>query len=185
MKVLTKILKRWIPLAVTLTLICGIVYITVQQDYRLSANDPQTQMVVDAVNSLNKGIDPKSLVTGPQLDLALSLSPYLMIYDASGNPIASGVLLNGNLPYLPFGVLAYVRQKGEDVISWQPQDGIRQALVIRKTNGNNLYFVAAGRSLKKTEERIAMLGKQVTFGWIFSLGILLVVSLGFSFNNKP
>jgi len=61
------------------------------------------------------------------------------------------------------------------VITWQPQRGIRQALVIKKTEANNLYFVAAGRSLRKVEERIGLLAQQVAFGWVSSLLILFIV----------
>jgi len=175
MKTLLSVLKLWFPLAVTITLICGIVYIVVQQNYRLTANDPQTQMANDAANAVSKGTDPKTLITNPPLELSTSLSPYLIIYNETGESVASGVILNGEIPKLPSGVLAFVKNHGEDVITWQPRGGIRQAVVIRKTTGDKLYFVTAGRSLRKTEERISLLAKQVEFGWICSLIILFVV----------
>ncbi len=169
------IFKNWIPFAAVITLLCGIIYITVQQSYRMSANDPQYQMVDDAVYAMDNGVDPKTLIPACSIELAHSLSPYLIIYDDKENAVASNALLNGKFPKLPSGVLDYVRKNGEDIISWQPQPGIRQALVIKKTNGNNLYFVAAGRSLIKVEERESMLTKQVAVEWIASLFILFIV----------
>ena len=174
MNTLSSILKLWFILAVTLTLMCGIIYIVVQQNYRLTANDPQTSMANDAANDIDNGMDPITLVTNPPLDLSNSLSPYLIIYNGNKEPVASGTLLNGKIPELPSGVLDYVKKNGEDVISWQPRPGIRQALVIKKTKGN-LFYVAAGRSLQKTEERISVLGKQIMFGWICSVIIIFFV----------
>ncbi len=38
------ILKYWIPLAAAITVVCGVIYVAVQQDIRMAANDPQIQM---------------------------------------------------------------------------------------------------------------------------------------------
>jgi len=178
MKTFISILKLWLPLAVTITLVCGIVYTVVQQNYRLTANDPQYQMAEDAANAISNGIDPKTLIINTPLELSNSLSSYLIIYDGLENPIASGALLNGKIPKLPSGVLAFVKKNGENMITWQPQRGIRQALVIKKSQSTNLYYVVAGRSLRKTEERIGLLMQQVAFGWICSLVILFIVVWG-------
>lgn len=184
MKSLISILKLWLPLAVTITLICGIVYTVVQQNYRHSANDPQYQMAEDAANEINSGVDPKTLIVNPPVELSSSLSPYLIIYDELEQPIASGALLNGKIPTLPSGVLVYVKKNGEDMITWQPRKGIRQALVIEKTTSGSLYFVVAGRSLRKTEERIGLLMQQIVLGWACSLMILFVVLWGLKIFTK-
>lgn len=172
MKTFAAVLRLWFILAVALTLVCGILYIAVQQNYRLTANDPQVAMANDAANAIDNGTDPKSLITGPQMEISNSLSPFMIIYNGQGEPVASGAVISGMIPKLPSGVFAFVNTHGEDIISWQPGSGIRMAMVIKRTRGNNLFFVAAGRSLRTTEERIAMLGKQVAFGWVCSLIIL-------------
>ena len=51
---LTNIFKNWIAYAAIITLLSGIIYIVVQQNYRMNANDPQFQMIEDAANALNK-----------------------------------------------------------------------------------------------------------------------------------
>lgn len=185
MKNFISILKLWFTLAVTISLICGIVYTVVQQNYRLTANDPQCQIAEDAANAISNGADPKSLISNPPFELSNSLSPYLIIYDGLEQPIASSALLKGKIPKLPSGVLEHVKKNGEDIITWQPQQGIRQALVVKKTHGPNLYYVAAGRSLRKTEERIGLLMQQIAFGWICSLMILFVVIWGMKILSKP
>ncbi len=42
-----KVLKQWLPLAIAITLLCGLVHVAVQQEVRLSANDPQIGMAED------------------------------------------------------------------------------------------------------------------------------------------
>jgi len=167
--------SKWIPYAAIITLLCGILYTVVQQNYRHGANDPQYQMAEDVAYALSNGADPKSLVSASSVELSHSLSPYLIIYDTKENAVAYNALLNGKTPKLPSGVLDYVRTNGEDMITWQPQRGIRQALIIKKTEGRDLYFVVAGRSMRKVEERIGMLAQQMAFGWICSLILLFIV----------
>jgi hypothetical protein len=184
MKTTASILKLWVALAATMLLMCGIIYITVQQSYRQGANDPQFQIAEDAVNAIALGVNPESLVSDPPKEISSSLSPYLIIYGPGEKPVASGAVLNGNVPTMPSGVLKYVKEHGEDVITWKPREGIRHALVIQKTKGEPIYFVVAGRSLKKTEERIALLGRQIELGWLFSVVILFLVLFVLKFVSK-
>jgi hypothetical protein len=172
---ITNTLKTWLPLAATVTLLCGVMYILVQQNYRSNANDPQVQMAEDAAYALSNGADPKALVSDPATEISRSLKPYIIIYDDQGHGVAADGLLDGKIPGLPSGVLDFTRTHDEDVISWQPRIGTRSALVIKYVQGSFRGFVVAGRSLRMTEERESMLTKQVAFGWIVSLGLLLIV----------
>jgi hypothetical protein len=185
MTTIASVFKLWVALALTISLICGIIYITVQQSYRQGANDPQFQMAEDAVNAISRGANPGTIVSVPPVEISKSLSPYLIIYDAMGNPVASGAVLQGHIPGLPSGVLKYVKEHGEDVITWKPQEGMRQALVVQKTTGGPLFYVAAGRSLRKTEERISMLIRQIKVGWLCSIVILFLALLVLRLVSKP
>jgi hypothetical protein len=172
----TTIFKNWFAYAGIITLLCGIVYITVQQGYRSSANDPQLQMAEDAANALNKGADPKSLVsTTSAIEISQSLSPYLIIYDASGNIAAGSATLNGKALKIPQGVIDYIHKNGKDAATWQPEPGVRQAMV-GFSAANKAYITVAGRSLRNTEDRIGLLGEQVLFGWAMSLLGMFVVA---------
>ncbi|HTD97870.1 MAG TPA: hypothetical protein VK668_01220 [Mucilaginibacter sp.] len=167
------ILKNWFAYATAITLLCFLIYIIAQQNFRQAANDPQYQIAEDAATALNKGADPKSLTAAlAPVDLLKSLSPFLAIYDANGNDVASNATLNGVAPKIPQGVLDNIRRIGGDAVTWQPQPGIRQAAVaVRSARG----IVVAGRSLRKTEERVSLLAQQVLFGWAMSMVAMLVV----------
>jgi len=172
----TTIFKNWFAYAGIITLLCVIVYITVQQSYRLSANDPQLQLAEDAANALNKGADPKSLVSATTtIEISQSASPYVMIYDASGNIAAGTATLNGKVLKIPQGVIDYIHKNGRDAATWQPVPGVRQAMVGFST-ANKAYVAVAGRSLRNIEERINLLGEQVIFGWAMSLLGMFVVA---------
>jgi len=168
------IFKNWLGYAAIVSLMCFLVYIIAQQNFRQAANDPQYQMAEDAVTALDKGADPKSLPGTSPVDIAGSLSPYLVIYDRAGNHVAGEATLNGQPLKIPRVAIDYVNRKGSDAVTWQPRPGVRQAMV--GLGGKN-YLAFTGRSLRKTEERVATLGGQVLFGWAMSLLAMLVVAV--------
>jgi len=168
-------IKKNILLFIAFALTSGIfftIYSVGQQIYRMSANDPQISMARDAGELLNQGKMPAELMNKEKIDLGKSLSPFLLVYGNSGDPISSSALLDGQIPKLPAGVFDYTRQHGEDRISWQPKEDVRQALVVVKYNNG---FVAAGRSLSETELREGQLLLRVALAYFSSL-LLLGVS---------
>jgi hypothetical protein len=169
------IFKNWLPYAAVITLLCGIIYIVTQQTYRTSADDPQYQLVEDGAAAINNGADPKSLINpATTIEISKSLAPFMVIYDAAGNLTASNANLDGKALTIPKGVLSYIEEHGKDAATWQPRPGVRLAMVGMKSDAGKV--VIAGRSLRKVEERIALLGEQVLFGWGCSLvGLLIVV----------
>ena len=169
------IFRNWLGYAAIITLLCGIIYVVGQQGFRQSADDPQYQLIQDAASAINKGADPKSLAAATPVDLAQTLSPYLIIYDKAGNMVVNGAMLNNKPLKIPQGVLDYIKLHGTDHATWQPQPGIRQAMVGMCTSGNS-YVVIAGRSLLKIEDRINTLGQQVAFGWAVSIIAMLMVA---------
>jgi len=70
---------------------------------------------------------------------------------------------------LPTGVLAYTKIHGEDRVTWQPKKDLRFALTVKKIEGTNPGFVAAGRSLREVEKRETQLLENVALGWIATL----------------
>jgi hypothetical protein len=147
------IIRHWLPLAVVTVLLCGLVYLAVQQSLRWGANDPQIQMAEDAAAALAAGGTPESVLPATQVDLSTSLAPFLVIYRYTGEPSASSGLLHGSVPLLPAGIFTYTRQNGEDRVSWQPEPGIRVAAVVVAYEGSQPGFVLAGRSLREVERR--------------------------------
>ena len=174
MQTAKNILKTLIPLAVIITLLSGLLYATVQQVLRMNANDPQIQMAEDAATALANGKPISSIVPNAQIDIATSLAPYIIVFDNSGKAIASSGLLHNQLPSVPSGVFDYVRQNGEDRITWQPEPGVRSATVVTRYGGAQPGFVMAGRSLRESENRTDQLGVIIGFGWLGTLLAALV-----------
>jgi hypothetical protein len=177
----------WLPLAIAITLLCGLIYATVQQNYRMSANDPQIQAAEDAARALSAGANPQNIVPQYQTDIAASLSPYLMLFSDQGQVLVSSAILNGEVPTVPSGVFDYARQHGETRVTWQPQKGVRSAIVVHRVqnaSGTNMGFVLVGRSLREVEVREDNLLKMVGLGWIVTLVIVFVAILAIVFLQK-
>jgi len=167
--------KSWLGYAAVISLISMLVYVVAQQNFRQSANDPQYQLAQDAVNAINKGTDPKSLAGTQTLDIATTLSPYVLIYDVNGKMVGNNITLDGRMPKPPAGTLNEARSNGANAVTWQPRAGVRQATVMMGTNKG--YVVVAGRSLQNTEDHISKLGSLVLFGWVASLLAMLVIAV--------
>jgi hypothetical protein len=148
-----RILRSWLPLAAAICLLTFLMYLLVQQTLRMGANDPQIQMAEDAARSLASGASVETVLPAGDIDIGTSLAPYWIVFDSNGKPVASDAKLNGQTPSLPDGVFDYVRKHGEDRISWQPQPGVRSAVVIVPVHDSNGGFVLAGRSLREVEIR--------------------------------
>ncbi len=181
MKRISLILRNWLPQAVTLSLVCGLLYVSIQQTYRSNANDPQIQLAEDAARALAAGRPPASLLPEEPVDIAHSLAPYLIIFDADGDPVASNANLHGQIPTIPSGVLEHARSQGQDRVTYQPEPGVRSATVTVAVAGSPGGYVLAGRSLREVEARIDQFGLMLGLGWLTSLAatLVLVVMLEF------
>jgi len=160
------IVQHWLLVAIVVTGLIGLLYIAVQQNLRQGANNPQIQMAEDAAAKLVAGQSVQNIVPSEKVDIAKSLAPYLIIFDANGNPIASSAQLDGQTPSIPSGVFDSVRQNGEDRITWQPQTGVRSAVVVTQFKGLTSGFVLAGRSLREVEKREDDILLILVAGWL-------------------
>lgn len=157
------------------TVLTGFVFIAVQQEIRHTANDPQIQIAEDAQNALTQGSSMESVVpAGSKVDLAISLGSFIVLFDEDGNPVAGNALLNGKLPKLPHGVFGYVRENGEDRVTWQPEPELRFAAVITRFAGaKSSGFILVARSLREVEERQIQLLMQAAIAWVLSCLLIL------------
>lgn len=174
---LTRVVLKWLPLAVAITLVSLVIYLAVQQGYRMSANDPQIQMAEDAATRLAADIPAQSIVGTGVVEIGGvrgSLAPYLVVFDDGGRPVASSMRLDGRTPTLPAGVFDYARRHGEDRITWQPRPGVRGAIVVVRHSGRRAGFVLAGRSLREVEVREHDLTLQVLAGLLVTLFATLI-----------
>jgi len=176
----SRILKSWLPIAFAVTVLCGLVYGAVQEDYRQSANDPQIAMAEDAATAIAGGALPQALVPSSTMNIETSLSPYIVFYNAMGMPVAGDGYLNGRLPMLPADLLKYVHTSGEDRVTWQPQADVREAIIVTPaypSTGAAPEFVMAGRSLREVEIRENQLELFVGAAWIVALAGTFIVQI--------
>lgn len=172
MKPFATTIKAWLPFAVTITAFSMLVYATVQQSFRQNANDPQIQMAEDTSDLLADGGKAKEIVPETKVSVSKSLAPFLIVYDQSGQEIASSVTLDGKTPELPAGVLDSTSQIGENRVTWQPREGVRIAAVIVSYSDG---YVLAGRNLREVEQRESQLTLFAGVTWVLGLVATFVV----------
>jgi hypothetical protein len=172
--VIRRALAFFLPVAVLATLVCGFVYTAVQQDLRMGANDPQLQLAEDAGHALDAGAPATTLVGSAKVDVAVSLAPFIVIFDAAGQVLVTDGQLDGHEPVPPLGVLDAARQDPPNAVTWEPRAGVRIASVTVPWRGGT---VLAGRSLREVERQEDNIMLVAVAGWIVILGTLAVTAL--------
>jgi hypothetical protein len=159
----------FLPAAAAFTLAAGLIYVAVQQDLRLGANDLPQQLAEDGARALDGGADPKTVVGATTVPIETSLAPFVAVFDAQGTLLASDGSLDGRPLSPPVGVLRSAQTTGRDAVSWQPSEGVRIALVVLPWHGGT---IAAGHSLRATEGLIGTIGALIALGWIAGIVVL-------------
>jgi hypothetical protein len=169
------VLRRWLPLAGVVTVICLLVYAAVQHSIRSGANDPQVQLAEDAVRVLERGDALDAAVPAGKVDIENSLAPFVIALDSTGQPLAGSGLYRGRLLVPPNGVLEYVRVNGEERVTLQPSPSVRIASVVIRTSAKPVAFVLAGRSLREAERGEHYTRIAAAVAWAIALGAALVL----------
>lgn len=168
-------MKRYMTFAavvVVLTILFGTVYGTGQQILRLSANDPQIQLAHEVAGQLNDGTQVEDVVGAYKVNIAQSLSSFVIVYDKNGNAVGGTGYLDGTRPKVPIGVLKTADSQSDNRITWQPQKDVRVASV---TVAAKNYYVLAGRSLREVEVREQKIFQIALSGWVAALLITVMV----------
>ena len=178
MERLRQALRCWLAMAAVWSAAAFAIVLVQHQLLRLQANDPQVQLAEDAAQRLAAGADPQSVLpAGPPVAIERSLGPYVVVYDAAGAPLASSGRLHGAAPKLPEGVLAYALAHQGHRLSWQPEAGVRQALVAVPVRTGTAGFAVAGRSLREVEERKRQVLEFMAMLWAGGLAALALLAL--------
>ena len=184
---------QWFPLAVAVTGLCLLIYVTVQQNYRQSLNDPQVQ-IAEAIGRELDTLDDSSnasllaiekRIGSEHVDIARDLVPWSGIYlysagdESAGTTATSGILNDGPaiLPSSVFETQTWSKKwrlengRLETRFTWQPELGVRQALVVVqfKTPSGIEGFAVAGRNMREVENRIDGLTQMIGLGWLVIL----------------
>jgi hypothetical protein len=164
-------------------------YAIPQHVLRQGLDDPQLQLAGDLAARLETGIAPADALPAGSIDIARSLSPFVIVYDDQGHPLASQAQLNGKTPAPPSGVFDNVRLHGEERLSWQPilgaERGVRIATVVQRVNGAHPGFVLAGRNMREVETRIGHIQQMAGLTWLGMLGVILCGTIVFGFYSRP
>ena len=165
----------WLGAAVIIGGIFITIYTVTQQAQRHDANYPQIQIAEDSAAELDQGV--KAEVPG-KVDMAHSLSPFIIIYDLQGRVVSGSGYLNGALPTVPIGVLTAAKGKDYHAVTWQPSANVRIAAV---TVASKYYYVLSGRSLTEVEKNETATLQRTALGL---LGALTVLALTY-FMSRP
>jgi hypothetical protein len=171
---LLNVLRIWIPLVIVTTGLSGLIYLTIQQDLRIGGNDPQIQIVEDVTRQIETGQNPLDFIPPIKVEVSQSLANYIMIFDNNGKLIGSSAVLNGKEPVIPSGVFADTKKLGETRFTWQPEAGVRSAVVVDYIKGSTNGYVMVGRSLREVEKREDNIEIIVFLAWIVTLGASLI-----------
>lgn len=172
-------IKIWLPLFVSFTIIYIFIFCALQQNNRLNANDPQIQMATDAGIYLSGGGNYTFNDNG-KTEISKSLAPYLMLFDKNKKLVSYSAVLHGKAPVLPTGVLDNTKGKEYSKVTWQPEDGVRSAIVAVYYKGIKEGYAVVGKSLREVEARQALLLQQTIIAWlattVFSFVTVFAVS---------
>jgi hypothetical protein len=148
-----RVLLAWLPLAALAVALAFMSYAGIQQSHRTAADDPQLSIAHEAAVTLGRGTLPETIVPEGKVVIGESLAPYFNIYDGQGLPVAGNGYLHGDLPKLPPGLFSAARAHGEQRDTWQPEPGVREAVVVVPYGEGPAGYAVAGRSLSETERR--------------------------------
>lgn len=119
-------------------------YVVVQQQGRSAVEDAPRVL-------LSAGPGAVTASPAQRFDLAHYRGTFWVRYDAAGTPVAGDGVLHGSLAQVPYGVLQNAHAAGEDAVSWEPEPGLRFAIVAQPFGSGS---IVAGQSLQRTEQRI-------------------------------
>jgi hypothetical protein len=176
----------WVILAAMCTVTTGFVYAAVQQNYRQNANDPQIEITEEINQAIDKGAPPDQIIPpSGGTEIKQSLAAFAMIFDKDGKVVGSSAKLNGKDPVPPKAVFDKAKQKGRNILTWEPEKGTRVAAVVRavKSSGDD-YFILAGRNIREVELREAQLTLMSGITWIVLLLLSGLLSVALITLNK-
>jgi hypothetical protein len=156
------------------TILCGLIYVSVQHLHRSGANDPQLEIALDLKDAIENNQSTVKWMSSDSIEISKSLSVFKTFYNANGEPLQSTGFLDGRLPRIPKGVFDFTAKCKEDVLTWQPRAGVRMAMVVEAINSPQIAFVAVGRSLKEVENRESTLVTMVLVAWLVCSGVIIL-----------
>ena len=163
------VFRHWLPLALTATLLSGLVFAATRQAVRMNADTLPAQLADDAAYLLERGTGAASVTGMRAMELSRTRSPFFIVLNATGAIVAASAQLDGESVTPRPDILFGAQQTGEHRVTWEPREGLPLAVVIRRFEGEYPGYVVAGQSLLETEKNIRTLGVIVLIGWAATL----------------
>ncbi len=180
MPISARFVGAWLVGVALLTAATGLGYAASQQSSRRTVDDAPRALATAAASALARGQDAASATAGLPVDLRTGDLPFVTVYDGTHRLLASNATLDGRPLTVPPGVLDQAVAVGEDAVTWQPADGVREAIVARPwTSAGGHGVVVAGLSLAATEQRTGVVRDVLAATWV--LGVLGVSALALLF----
>lgn len=158
---------RYIVAALVLTLSFGSLSGAVLWYNRSAAFDMPNMLATEYGSYIREGVEPSALQMEPVL-IKSSYAPFIIVSDKTGKPVAGSANLDTQLPSLPKGVVEHATAKKNHAVVWSPIEDKQFATVTVKA-GN--YYVTAGQSLERVQQRCQQLVS------ITAIGFLLIAAL--------
>ncbi|MES2169958.1 MAG: hypothetical protein V4479_04460 [Actinomycetota bacterium] len=163
-------LVRWFAALLVITAVFATIYVVMQQVERQGADDAPARLASQVASQLVAGVTPRPAAED-RVDLATSTALFYVVYDVNGRAADGTGYLGGTLATVPPGVVAAGRTSAGDHVTWQTSDGLRFAVVVRRSGAS---VVLAGQSLAPTETRIDGLGLLVLAAWLAAAALLVI-----------
>jgi hypothetical protein len=160
----------WIAGAVLITFAAGAAWLGYGVSLRSGGDQQPLRLATRAASLLEAGSRPADILP-PAINMAASPAPFVMVFDRQHHVLASSGRLNGRMPALPGGVLAWAARHGEDRITWEPRPGLREAAVIEPYGQPRPGFVLAAQSLQTISARQRTLTWSIACCWLAALTV--------------
>ena len=171
-----KKLINWLAACAVITVVFVAIYSANQQSLRQGAYDPQIQLAEDTATALANGTNSFNALSGQpaSVDMTKSLAPFYFVYNDSGKVIQTNANLAGmEAPAVPSGVLSFAQKHGEDKLSWQPDRGLRFALVaVHYSSSQGSGTIVVARSMREVEKRIEKVALISLLSWLICIAIV-------------
>lgn len=162
---------RFVFLFLLLGVVFGTIYTNGQQGLRQGIAEGPYWLAHETTLRLENGapLPPAAAYVAIESEGEL----YTVIYDAQGNPTGGTGYLHGALPRIPAGIFYDVAHgRGRDLLTWQPEPGVRQDIDVVPLAGGKGY-VLAGRSLAYAEREAESLFWRTAFGFAAALALVI------------
>lgn len=180
------LVRAWLAIVGTATLILGASYAMVQQSTRLSADDLPLTASQTAKQELQSGSNAKDVVPTLKTNLRNDTSVFMIITDSTEHVLASSATLDGQTPLPPIGVFSFTNSHGTDHFTWEPSAKVRVATRVTKYGqGSNSGYIITGQSLDPFEDRIAIYTWIALAAWLASIAWSYLLILLPHAHTKP